>query len=331
MIEKQDTLRLLGRRWKPLPVCIPSYNRWDRKENKTITGVIEKCDTDIQRNAYVFVRKEQEAAYRASFPTINIVTLPEVNGLAGTRQYIQDYAIGTLNSPYFIDMDDDITSLKFVWHDAAGDHLSKTEETDPSRILRLASVIAIMAFEKHRCVLGNLHRVRFASNYPASQTAYVVNKGSTPRQVTFVNARELALRGIRRNLEFDETGDDVGFVAEICKTGGDLFQIPCLAYSFVDDAVNSTIRNDGNRRRLAAQEYSLLKKYPMRDYLRITQTFEDGSYRFSDIDYGKYRAIAGRPKANVTLEDFKKWAEAKTARKKTGQKRGKQWKRQSGS
>lgn len=316
MIEKQDTLKLLQKRWKPFPVCIPSYRRWERKENKTLVGIIEKCDEDIRRNTYVFVRKEQETDYRASFPSVNIVTLPEVNGLAGTRQYIQDYAIGTLNSPYFIDMDDDITSLKFVFHDAAGDHLSKAEESDPSRILRLASAIARMAFEKHRCVLGNLHRVRFASNYPASQTAYVVNKGSTPRQVTFVNAKELALRGIRRNLEFDETGDDVGFVAEICKTGGDLFQMPCLAYSFVDDAVNSVIRNDGNRRRLAAQEYALLRKYPMRDYLRITQTFDDGSYKFSDIDYAKYRAIAGRPKAAATLEDFLKWAGLKAGRKR---------------
>lgn len=311
MIEKEIIQKLLARKWDIFPVCIPSYKRWDRKSNKTIVNIIENCDEEIQKSTYVFVRMEQEQQYKQSFPNINIVVLPKVNGLAGTRQYIQDYVISSLKKPYFIDMDDDITQLKYVFHDAAGDHLSLAEETDPSKILRFGCAIARMAFEKDKCVLGNFHRVRFASNFPASQTAYVVNKGSTPRQITFVNAKEITLRGIKRNLEFDETGDDVGFVAEICKVGGDMFQIPCLAYAFVDDVVNSVIRNDENRRRLAAQEYELLKKYPMRNYLKITQTFEDGSYKFCDIDYAKYRKLCNRPKSETTIKEFIKWVRAK--------------------
>ena len=182
MIEKAETQKLLARNWGVFPICIPSYKRWDRKENKTITAIIENCDSGIQENTYVFVRAEQEKQYRDNFPKNNIVVLPEVNGLAGTRQYIQDYVVRELKKPYFIDMDDDITQLKYVFHDPAGDHLSKAEETDYSQILRLGCAIARMAFEEHRCVLGNFHRVRFASNFPASQTAYVVNKGSTPSQ-----------------------------------------------------------------------------------------------------------------------------------------------------
>ena len=320
MIEKKQIQDLLSRKWGIFPICIPSYKRWDRKENKTITNIIEHCDQGIQENTYVFVRAEQEQAYRENFPTINIVTLPKVNGLAGTRQYIQDYVISTLRKPYFIDMDDDIIQVKYVFHDPSGDHLSKSDETDFSQILRFGCAIARMAFEKSKCVLGNFHRVRFASNYPASQTAYVVNKGSTPRQITFVNARELFLRKIKRNLDFDETGDDVGFVAEICKKGGDMFQIPCLAYAFVDDAINSVIRNNENRRRLAAQEYALLKKYPMRDYLKITQTFEDGSYKFCDIDYRKYREICDRPKEEVMIEDFLSWVKEKAKQHKEDRK-----------
>ena len=315
MIDKQKINRILSKRWNVFPICIPSYKRWERKANKTITSIIEKCDIDIQENTYVFVRKEQEEAYRENFKTVNIVVLPEVQGLAGTRQYIQDYVISVLKRPYFIDMDDDITAVKYVYHDESGDHLSRTEETDFSQILRLGSALALMAFQKDRCVLGNFHRVRFANNYPASQTAYVVNKGSTPRQITFVNAKELIVRGIKRNLAFDITGDDVGFVAEIGKAKGDFFQIPCLAYSFVDDAINSVIRNDENRKRLAEQEYALLKTYPMSSYLKITQTFEDGSYRFSDIDFKKYREITGRPEAKVTLEEFIRWVSEK---RKTG-------------
>ena len=80
--------------------------------------------------------------------------------------------------------------------------------------------------------------------------------------------------------------------------------------------MNSVIRNDDNRRRLASQEYELLKKYPMRNYLKITQTFEDGSYKFCDIDYGKYREICKRPKAEITIESFLKWAKEKSSKTK---------------
>ena len=76
MIEKPQMEKLLARRWGAFPICIPSYKRWDRKENKTITGIIEKCDAELQANTHVFVRAEQEQAYRASFPTVNIVALP---------------------------------------------------------------------------------------------------------------------------------------------------------------------------------------------------------------------------------------------------------------
>lgn len=307
-IGRKQIEKLLAIKYPVFPICIPSYKRWDRKANTTLTKIIENCDEEIQRNTYVFVREEQEDAYRQSFKTVNIVVLPKVNGLAGTRQYIVDYVTDTLKKPYFVDMDDDITDIKFVWHDAAGDHLSKKEETNYSEIIRFGCAISKMAFEQDDCVMGNLHRVRFANNYPASQTAYMVNKGSTPRQVMFISAKALLTKGIKRNLEFDETGDDVGFVAEICRKGGNLFQIPCLAYAFTDDAVNSVIRNDSNRKRLAKQEHELLKKYPMgKLYLKITQTFEDGSYRFSDIDYAKYCEISGNSKKSVALGDFIEW------------------------
>lgn len=306
--------KLLAYKYPIFPICIPSYKRWDRKANTTLTKIIECCEDEIQRNTFVFVRPEQESAYRDAFQTVNVVTLPPVNGLAGTRQYIVDYVATVLKKPYFVDMDDDITDLKYVWHDEAGDHLAKKDETNYSEILRFACAVSKMAFEQDDCVMGNFHRVRFANNYPASQTAYVVNKGSTPRQVMFISAKALLVKGIKRNLEFDETGDDVGFVAEICKKNGNLFQIPCLAYAFTDDAVNSVIRNDSNRRRLAQQEYELLKQYPMgKSYLKITQTFEDGSYRFSDIDYGKYCETTGNKKKTVSITEFVDWMKRRKA------------------
>ena len=170
-IGRKQIEALMAVKYPIFPICIPSYKRWDRKANTTLSKIIENCDAEIRKNTYVFVRAEQAAAYMESFKTVNIVVLPPVNGLAGTRQYIVDYVTETLGKPYFVDLDDDITDLKFVWHDADGDHLSKKEESDYSKILRFGCAVSRMAFEKHDCVMGNFHRVRFASNYPASQTA----------------------------------------------------------------------------------------------------------------------------------------------------------------
>lgn len=287
------------------PVCIPSYKRFDRKANKTITRIIETSDSEIQNNTYVFVRREQAAAYRESFPCTNIVVLPEVNGLAGTRQYICDFVITDLKKPHFLDMDDDITDLKTVTiSDDGKPCLSKAGEVAHGKIIRLGYAIAKVAFGLHGCALGSLRRVRFANEYTNTQTAYVTNKGATPRQVMYVNAHALQRKHIRRNMMFDPTGDDVGFVAEIAKARMNFFNIPCLAYSYVDDVVNSVIRNDGNRKTLAQYEYSCIKKYPMAEYLRIPFTFEDGSYKFSDIDYTKYREKTGLKSEAVTLERF---------------------------
>ena len=288
------------------PICIPSYKRWDRKENKTLTKIIEAADAEVQSNTYVFVRAEQAQAYRENFPTVNIVTLPEVHGLASTRQYIVDFVLGDLKKPHFMDVDDDITALKTVTMDEVTGKpgLSKAGEADIGQIIRLGYEIAEMAFSLHQCVLGSMRRVRFANEIVNTQMAYMTNKGATPRQVMYINAEGLKERGIRRNLMFDPTGDDVGFVAEIGKARGNMFNIPCLAYSFVDDAVNSVIRNDSNRKALAQYEYNCIKKYPMRNYMRIPFTFEDGSYKFCDIDYTKYREATGVKSAMVPLEKF---------------------------
>lgn len=305
MFTKEQMRWLLDNTNAICPICIPSYKRYDRKENKTLTRIIEGADKELQENTYVFVRKTQADAYRENFPSVNIVVLPEVNGLAGTRQYICDFILDELKKPYFMDMDDDITGLKTVTLSEDGKPcLSKAGEVEPGKIIRLGYEIAKVAFGLYGCVLGNLRRVRFANEYKNTQTAFVTNKGATPRQVMYIDATALRKKNIRRNMMFDPTGDDVGFVAEIAKTASNFFNIPCLAYSFVDDAVNSVIRNDGNRKALAQYEYQCLKKYPMAEYLRIPFTFEDGSYKFSDIDYAKYRKVTGLRSDSLSLAKF---------------------------
>lgn len=303
MFEKKDMFDLLERAKELWPICIPSYKRWDRKENTTMSKIIEECDEEIKRNTWLFVRAEQEQKYRENFPDTNVIVLPKVNGLASTRQAVEDYVYNVLKMPYFIDIDDDITSLKAVVLDEGKPRLTRKNEVDTGCVIRLMCEIAKIAFEKDNCVLGKPHRVRFASSYENTQTAYVTNKGATPRSVTFINARRIREMGIKRNMMFDPTGDDVGFVAEIGKKRGNFFNIPCLAYSYVDDEINSVIRNDQNRRQLAEYEYDCLKKYPMgKYYLRIPFRYSDGAYKFSDIDFTKYRKCTGLKTQNIPIE-----------------------------
>ncbi len=296
--------RLLRQSRELFPICIPSYKRWDRKDNTTMAKIIEDSDEEVRDKTYLFVREEQYNLYRAEYPDTKIVVLPKVGGLASTRQYVEDYVYNVLKQPYFIDIDDDITSLKAVVLDGDKVRLTRKNEVKTGDVIRLSCEIAKMAFERDDCVLGKPRRVRFANNIEYTQTAYVTNKGATPRSVTFINAKLIREKGIRRNMIFDPTGDDVGFVAEICKKKGNMFNIPCLAYSFVDDEINSVIRNDQNRRVLAEYEYDCLKQYPMKDYLRIPFKYEDGSYKYSDIDFAKYRKITGVGTNTVSLQKY---------------------------
>lgn len=308
MFTKEKYEELLNRAETLFPICIPSYKRWQRDRNMTLTRIIERSDPEIRHKTFVFVRGEQFEQYSNNYPSVNIVRLPDVNGLASTRQYINDFMLNEMNEPYYIDMDDDITNLTIVLfrEDGKARH-TKVGEYEIPKIIRLSCEIARIAFEEYNCLFGSVRRQRFCNQVHYSQTALMVNAGATPRQITFMNAQGLNKAGIRRNMIFDPTGDDVGFVAEISKHRGNMFNIPCIVYDFVDDAVNSVIRNDDNRKSLAHYEELCVKQYPMKDYIRVPFTFEDGSYKFCDIDFTKYRKATGLKKFDIPLQAVYEW------------------------
>lgn len=72
-------------RAKDIPICVPSYKRWDRKQNKTLDIIDRFCSKQMLERTYVFVRREQYDLYRKSFPNFKIVELPDVGGLSTTR------------------------------------------------------------------------------------------------------------------------------------------------------------------------------------------------------------------------------------------------------
>lgn len=297
-----DTANGLG------PICIPSYKRWDMEKNKTLQ-LIKECDKDIQQSTFVFVRQNQYDKYKENFDFVNIVPLPlEIQGLAGTREYICWYVVNVLKQEIFMDIDDDIKYITWMFLNEQGTSTlhSTSKSHRVSESIRLGFNLAQFIFNREKkTVLGSFRRQRFCQGIDNSQTMAIINRGATPRQCMFIHARRLEEMNIHRNLMFDPTGDDVGFCAEILQNGGELFNIPCLGYDFVDDAVNSVIRNDDNRRQLAAYEEQCLMQYEFgRHYMKKTFTFDDGSYKFCDIDWKAYHKMKGTSPRKIMLEEL---------------------------
>lgn len=290
------------------PICIPSYKRWDTKDNTTLS-LIKQCDQDIQASTFVFVRQEQLKQYKSSFDFVNIVPLPkEINGLAGTREYICWFVLNVLKQDVFMDLDDDIKYITWMFYDEAKQSTKHSTSVNHkvSECIRLGFNLSRFVFDTQPLtVMGSFRRQRFCQNAENSQTLAIINKGATPRQCMFINAKRLSEMNIHRNLIFDPTGDDVGFVAEILQKGGELFNIPCLGYDFVDDAVNSVIRNDSNRKQLASYEEQCLMQYEFgKHYMKKTFTFDDSSYKFCDIDWRAYHKLKGTKPRIILLEDL---------------------------
>ena len=48
MIEREGMMRLLKGAREVFPICIPSWKRWDRKDNKTMAKLIDESDDEIK-------------------------------------------------------------------------------------------------------------------------------------------------------------------------------------------------------------------------------------------------------------------------------------------
>lgn len=305
MFEKKDMIKALKSAKKIIPICIPSYNRWNLNESTTISKIIDKCDQTIKDNTYIFVRREQLAQYKQTYPTYNIVPMDNIKGIADTRNFMCDYAYGYLKQKYYIDMDDDMTSLNFIYYDEEENKtkVSSQKETNYSQVLKLLCELTYIAFNKTKAIYGSVRKRRFANRYENSQIALITNKGITPRGLTINNAEIFKQKNYKRDEIFNLTGDDIGFVAQLSQNKEDFFYISCLAIDFQDETKNSVIRNDDNRRALAKYELQCLLKYPMgKHYLKITHKYEDGFYKFSDIDYTKYRKLYNKKSISIPLE-----------------------------
>lgn len=298
--------RLMETTEKDLPhIFIPSYKRPDFDFGKKVLPNFSK---KAQQKVFVFVREKQIDRYYKHNKSLQYVVIPkgEVSGVGSTRQWLLDYAIKN-RIPVMMDMDDDIIRFHYQFSDytksgkLTGRHRGElmNGENSYQLILQLAGRISREIFKKYpEVIVGNLRKQRFCHHHRYVLTKYQINKGPTPRQTKIINVKAVYKNDIVVPEAFNLHGDDIGFAAEVLQRGFSCFNIPCLTYDYVDDATNSVVRDIRNpeseaNRRLHKLEYDALQQMEIKHYLRESFKFDDGQYKFGDIDWQKYHKFHG--------------------------------------
>jgi len=287
-------------------IFIPS---WKRPKFELSRRILPSFNKAALERVFVVVRDEQLCEYKRENKNLQFIPIPngKVTGLGSTRNFILRHAIGK-RLPFIMDIDDDITSVCFLFNRKVGGKyasaMNKVEERekDPQlyqRIFQLLGKITREIFERHpSAVLGNFRRVHMSHNVHYAQTKYQLNSGPTPRQTKIINMRMVEKYKLVIPDTFDIHGEDIGFAAEVLQHGFSCFNIPCICYDFVDAAINSVVRdpknpNSAENRALHKGEYDALQKMDVRHYLRESFKFPDGQYMFGDVDWRKYHKLYG--------------------------------------
>lgn len=291
---------------KDMPyILVPSYNRPDFLFARNI---LSRMDSDGLHKVIIFVREEQYKDYKRINPGLQYELIPKgaVDGVGSTRNFLLEYAIKN-RLPVVMDMDDDVKYLQFIFNtdrgegDVVSNHSGvkdwQKHPEIPQLVLQLTGKIAREVFKAHPNVaLGNIRKQRFSNHRECGETKYMINKGPTPRQTKILNVKCCKKNNLWVPDEFNLHGDDIGFAAEVLQQGFDCFNIPCLCYDYMDDQVDSVVRDPHNpdkNRWLHKLEYDALKEMEIgkKDYLRETFKFDDGQYKFGDINWQRYHKV----------------------------------------
>lgn len=296
-------------------IFIPSYMRPEfATSNLFVPG---EFSDEGRKKVHVVVRPEQYELYKKANPMLDVIPIPKsfrdpIEGLASTRQFIFEYAADKGYDIIF-DFDDDITAINFLPEGLSAKkkipsakmcskEIRDTFENMNEKILSLVAVVSREVFRDHpEVMLGNIRKQHFCQNLENSLLKYKMNMGNTPRQTTILNVEGLKKNGINRNeWAANPHGDDILFCAEILAHGCTTFNIPWACYDYISEDTqkggSSVCRTPETEKELHEWELARLMEYPIKDYLRYTITYPDGSYKWGDIDWNKYRKLTGAKK-----------------------------------
>ena len=304
MNRKQMIRQLLDTTVQDMPyILVPSYNRPDFLFAKNILSRLNK---EALKKVFIFVREEQYKSYKRENPDLQYELIPKgaVDGVGSTRNFLLEYAIDN-RLPVVMDMDDDVKYLQFIFNvqkptgEIVSNHSGvrdwEKHPEIPQLVLQLTGKISREVFREHpEVMLGNIRKQRFSNHQDCGEIKYMINKGPTPRQTKILNVKGCKKHNLRVPDEFNLHGDDIGFAAEVLQQGFSCFNIPCLCYDYMDDQVDSVVRDPHNpdkNRWLHKLEYDALNNMEIQHYLRETFKFDDGQYKFGDINWQKYHKL----------------------------------------
>ena len=136
----------------------------------------------------------------------------------------------------------------------------------------------------------------------SSQTGFTkkyaewISEASGAECVEFKKARKLKLADYDAERYLPEMarwhGEDIISASCVLQNGEDLFSIQQVGYDYVPESKASVVRdtdeNSERNRKLHAQEFKDLQTLEVKDYLRMSKTYPDGSYMYGDIDWKKF-------------------------------------------
>ena len=280
-------------------LCVPSYTRPDFVFGRQLRRASKEF---LKSHVFIFFFFFELAAYTAINPDYNYVVVPETHyGLGATRNFLRLWCKDK-GCKFALDWDDDIEHVRFMYAstDRYGDPSTKhnssaDEESDPIFVERLLCYTAYLAdylFNNYpRLRAGNVRRQHFCGHEYVNKTLAHINKGATPRQT---NIWKLADYDADRYLPEMARwhGEDIISASCVLQNGEDLFSIQQVGYDYVPESKASVVRdtdeNSERNRKLHAQEFKDLQTLEVKDYLRMSKTYPDGSYMYGDIDWKKF-------------------------------------------
>ena len=280
-------------------LCVPSYTRPDFVFGRQLRRASKEF---LKSHVFIFVHEDELAAYKAINPDYNYVIVPETHyGLGATRNFLRLWC-KERGCKFVLDWDDDIEHVRFMYAstDRYGDPSTKhnssaDEESDPIFVERLLCYTAYLAdylFDKYPHLrAGNVRRQHFCGHEYVNKTLAHINKGATPRQTNIWKLEDYdAERYLPEMARWH--GEDIISASCVLQNGDDLFSIQQVGYDYVPESKSSVVRdtdeNSERNRKLHAQEFSDLQTLEVKDYLRMSKTYPDGSYMYGDIDWKKF-------------------------------------------
>lgn len=280
-------------------VCVPSYTR----PNFVFGRQLRRCSKEfLKSHVNIFVHEDELELYKTVNPDFNYVIVPESHyGLGATRNFLRMWCKNN-GCKFVLDWDDDIEHIRFMYAstDRYGDPSTKhnssaDEESDPiftERMLCYAAYLADYLFNTYpKLRAGNVRRQHFCGHDYVHKTLAHINKGATPRQTNIWK-----LEGYEEGKYLPEIarwhGEDIISASCVLQNGEDLFSIQQIGYDYVPESKASVVRdtdeNSERNRKLHAQEFADLQTLEVKDYLRMSKTYPDGSYMYGDIDWKKF-------------------------------------------